>query len=301
MVCGINWKLEVERRQKTVALDGKKTTTSRIAAKILYTVNDAQKSIRVKAKCRIRVRHATANDLKAERTDELSFDPKTDDAELERKFYGHDWLAGIETQILHDSDGYLVYDTLRVLCDIDAQAIGTAMADGPRRKRPYEERYEDVTLVMGGKRVRANKGILAVHCEFFAAAFYGERSGRKEEKRELTDVDPNDFEKFKAVIYPPQKALDEDNIYAVVSLAHRFGAKSLLEKCEDFMLGHLGAADAFKGLSVYAGLDDLKSKFLTAMSNEELEAWLTSEGIRELTKDDITLVVLEYKSRHVKP
>ncbi|KAH7699059.1 Protein BATH-47 [Aphelenchoides avenae] len=175
------------------------------------------------------------------------------------------------------------------------------MADGPRRKRPYEERYEDVTLVMGGKRLRANKGILAVHCEFFAAAFYGERTDRNDEEHVLPDVDPDDFEKFKDVVYPPQKALDEGNIYAVVSLADRFGAKSLLEKCEDFMLGHLGAADAFKGLSVYAGLDDLKSKFLVAMSDEELEAWLTSEGIRELTKDDITLVVLEYKNRHAKP
>ncbi|KAH7696414.1 hypothetical protein AAVH_36514, partial [Aphelenchoides avenae] len=95
-VCGINWKLEVERREATVDIGRKKVTSSRIAAKILYTVNDAQTSIHVKAKCRIRVRHATANDLKTERINALSFDAKTDDAELERKFYEQDWLAGIE-------------------------------------------------------------------------------------------------------------------------------------------------------------------------------------------------------------
>lgn len=52
----------------------------------------------------------------------------------------------------------------------------------------------------------------------------------------------------------------EDNIYAVVSLADRFVAKSLLEKCEEFMLEQLDPADAFKGLSQYIGLDDLNEK-----------------------------------------
>ncbi|KAH7715988.1 Protein BATH-25 [Aphelenchoides avenae] len=144
-------------------------------------------------------------------------------------------LAAAKEDILDDSDGYLADDTLRLLCHIDAQSIGAETADDPSRKR---QQYEDVTLVVGGRRIYVNKG----------------------EERELPDVDPDDFETFKAVIYPTQKALDEDNIYAVVSLADRFVAKSLLEKCEEFMLEQLDPADAFKGLSQYIGLDDLNEK-----------------------------------------
>ncbi|KAH7710987.1 Protein BATH-47 [Aphelenchoides avenae] len=199
----------------------------------------------------------------------------------------------LEGAILADTEGYLVDDTLRIECLIYAHVIGTESAEEPSRKR----RYEDVTLVVHGGRIYANKGILATHCEYFEGAFFGDFVDRNKEEHELPDVDPDEFEKFKAVIYPSQKALDGENIYAVVNLADRFGAKSLLDKCEEFMLEHLNAAEAFKGLSAYAGLDDLKSKFLAAMSDKELDSWTTPEGLRSLDKGNTDLVLLEYKNR----
>lgn len=50
--------------------------------------------------------------------------------------------------------------------------------------------------------------ILATHCEYFEGAFFGDFVDRNKEEHELPDVDPDEFEKFKAVIYPSQKALD---------------------------------------------------------------------------------------------
>lgn len=38
----------------------------------------------------------------------------------------------------------------------------------------------------------------------------------------------------------------------------RFNAKPLLYKCEEFMLEELNPAVAFRGMSAYAPLDDLK-------------------------------------------
>lgn len=61
----------------------------------------------------------------------------------------------LEGAILADTEGYLVDDTLRIECLIYAHVIGTESAEEPSRKR----RYEDVTLVVHGGRIYANKGV----------------------------------------------------------------------------------------------------------------------------------------------
>lgn len=50
--------------------------------------------------------------------------------------------------------------------------------------------------------------VLAAQCEFFEAAFFGERVDRSKEVCELPDVDPDDFEVFQAVTFPTRMALN---------------------------------------------------------------------------------------------
>ncbi|KAH7699058.1 hypothetical protein AAVH_33839, partial [Aphelenchoides avenae] len=95
-VCGFNWKLKVDRRQMLIGSGRKKSSCSYLTTKISCTVSDAQRSTQVKAKCRLRVRHATANDLEKTWTNSLSFNADEDDGVEELGFAKDNWLDSIE-------------------------------------------------------------------------------------------------------------------------------------------------------------------------------------------------------------
>lgn len=83
-VCGFKWKLEVYEGEATALLDDDQDLigfTSYLSARISCTVDDPQKSVLVKARCRLRVPHVTDDDLEKEWTSSLAFDPNEDDAD----------------------------------------------------------------------------------------------------------------------------------------------------------------------------------------------------------------------------
>ncbi|KAH7717803.1 BTB/POZ domain-containing protein [Aphelenchoides avenae] len=60
----------------------------------------------------------------------------------------------------------------------------------------------------------------------------------------VEDVDFDDFTKFLEIVYPPHKAICEENIDAVMPLADRFGAKIILERCEQFLVDGMDLSKA---------------------------------------------------------
>lgn len=104
-ICGLNWKLEVAREEMNIGDGRKKELIAYLAATIPCTIDDAKNSNTVKAKCRLRVRHATDNDLEQEWTNSLTYDPETDDAEEELKFVDESWLASVQVHGLSSECG----------------------------------------------------------------------------------------------------------------------------------------------------------------------------------------------------
>ncbi|KAH7709546.1 Protein BATH-13 [Aphelenchoides avenae] len=149
-----------------------------------------------------------------------------------------------------------------------------------------QRRCTDVKITVGDRHFYANRGGLAVHCDYFNARFYGEVGKHDDTEVQFDDMDPDDFATFLKVLLLCE-SVDEENVAAIFPLADYFGAIILMERCEEIIVREMDFRDAILILDK-CGIDDLKEQLFIGVLEEELEEVTSSETrcmLRSETKD----------------
>ncbi|GMT01672.1 hypothetical protein PENTCL1PPCAC_23846, partial [Pristionchus entomophagus] len=100
---------------------------------------------------------------------------------------------------------------------------------------PNELRH-DITLVIGGEKIYANKAILAVHSPYFNAMFYGNFADKDKKEIELKDVDREEFLEMLYVIHPSCKKISDDSAEYLLKLGDLYQITGLVEQAEKFII-----------------------------------------------------------------
>ncbi|KAH7694695.1 BTB/POZ domain-containing protein, partial [Aphelenchoides avenae] len=193
-------------------------------ANVYVICSTDQPTWKCKATCAIRIRSS-----KEDRTWRFC-----GDFSEKSKTWGTTAFITIE-DLVNTSKGYLNDDgQIIIACTISAFLPSTCeAADG---LRGVKRRCTDVKVVIGDRHVYVNRG---------------------KEEIALEDVHFDDFTTFLDVVYPPHKAICAENIAAVMPLADRFGAKIIIEQCEQFLVDDMDLSKAIPILEK-CSLDELK-------------------------------------------
>ncbi|GMR57920.1 hypothetical protein PMAYCL1PPCAC_28115, partial [Pristionchus mayeri] len=93
-------------------------------------------------------------------------------------------------------------------------------------------------VVVKGKEFRVSAAYLSQWSQFFRAYFEADMEEKKKGIYPIKDPDISaaDFEEMLLVIFPTQKAINEDNYEVLLKLANRFEMPDLFRRIETFML-----------------------------------------------------------------
>jgi len=122
-------------------------------------------------------------------------------------------------------------------------------------------RFSDVTFIVDGKEIKANKDILAARCEHFRALFYG---GMKEQTESCVRIDDIQYQVFEAVLeylYTDcVKAMSVDMYLLLMIAAERFMIDRLKALCQDNIRKNINIDNVVPILRVvyYHGENSLK-------------------------------------------
>ncbi|VDK70044.1 unnamed protein product [Litomosoides sigmodontis] len=134
-------------------------------------------------------------------------------------------------------------------------------------------------VIAEGRAVYVNPGWLAEFSNFFATTFFGKSAG--EDLTLGTEVSYEHFiELLRAVCYcPTRKPITISNVIVVLKMAHYFGMKPVVEKCEDVIVKQANTLDKAKLFQIacavaehdrYSPTMTLLIDKLSAMKQEEL-------------------------------
>ncbi|KAH7703502.1 hypothetical protein AAVH_29328 [Aphelenchoides avenae] len=88
-----------------------------------------------------------------------------------------------------------------------------------------------------------------------------------------------------------------ENIAAVMPLADSFGAKIILERCEQFLVDEMDLSKAIPTLEKFS-LNELKKQLLETATKEDLdELTADDDAISQFSKETMSFVLKEYKRR----
>ncbi|KAH7678372.1 BTB/POZ domain-containing protein, partial [Aphelenchoides avenae] len=279
-LCGLRWHLEAYR--KTV------NGVPNVGAYVYCSRDGGHAWKKCKATCIFRVVDILADDVVRRLSEEFV---NADDN------WGFDGLLRVEDMI-KTANGYINNNRVIVECSVTAfMSSVSAVAEGASGTK---RRCTDVKFIVEGRELYANKGVLAASYDYFEALFYGEFEDRVKDEIALDDVKHEDLVDFMKVINPPCSPIDANNLVAVLRLAHRFGAKLYLEKCEQFLVEKMKLKDAIIALDSCSLLSDLKAQLLDKISKEDLNA-LCEDETYEQQSPETALYVMKHLKRLAFP
>ncbi|CAO4367667.1 unnamed protein product [Caenorhabditis nigoni] len=93
----------------------------------------------------------------------------------------------------------------------------------------------DVVLVVGDQKFYLSKLYLSFHSTYFKTLFLGKFAESQKSEIELKDIDPDVFQYFLELIYGIS-VVDDTMIIEILILADFFDAKTVIERCQEFLL-----------------------------------------------------------------
>ncbi|CAO4367642.1 unnamed protein product [Caenorhabditis nigoni] len=136
----------------------------------------------------------------------------------------------------------------------------------------------DVILIAGDRKFYVNRMHLSYHSSYFKTLLLGKLSESEKSIIELKNIDPEDLQKFLNVLYG-ESVIDDDTVEGILKLADKYDAKTVIRRCEEFLLEKSKNSIKFKfTLAVRYKLDALKDKCLSELK--------TTAEIRELVPEN---------------
>ena len=100
--------------------------------------------------------------------------------------------------------------------------------------------FSDVVLLVEGIRFHAHRSILAMWSPVFSRMFTADFKEKTAQTLPLPEKKASEIREMLLVIYPTSaKQIDESNYYFLLNLADEYMMKSLVEKCEEYLINCL--------------------------------------------------------------
>jgi len=170
-------------------------------------------------------------------------------------------------------------------CDIPE---GTLVAD--LREFVDQEQLSDVTFIVEGKPVHAHK-ILCMRCTYFKAMFMGEMKESKQRQIELKDVRYPIFLALLEYLYTDDVNVGQEIAMELLQAADQFGVDRLKKMCESKMLASItvdNAARVFHDADLH-NAKSLREKCLNFILSN-FDAVTKTESFEEMGRTNIELV-----------
>lgn len=153
----------------------------------------------------------------------------------------------------------------------------------------------DIVLVVGEKRIKAHRLVLAAFSDYFSAMFTGELSENGQSVVHLTDMDPQAVEALIQYAYTSQIEIRVENVENLLSVSCILQIDEVKEACSEFMKHQLHPSNCL-GIRAFAdghGCNDLykiadvftKERFVDVVKNQEF-LLLSSECVAHLLSSD---------------
>ncbi|KAK3881543.1 hypothetical protein Pcinc_014015 [Petrolisthes cinctipes] len=170
-----------------------------------------------------------------------------------------------------------------------------------RRMEDYYTRGQlcDVTLVAGGRRIRAHRLVLSAASDYFAAMFTSPVLEATQEEVALRDMDAEALLTLVNYCYTGSLELHEDTVEVVLSTAHHLLLTEVVGVCCEYLAKQLHPANCL-GIQLFADtqgcseLHRLASKFTAehfedVMQHQEFVQLPPDEAARLLASDDLNV------------
>ncbi|KAH7714480.1 Protein BATH-31 [Aphelenchoides avenae] len=204
-------------------------------------------------------------------------------------------MVAIE-ELLDPDSGFVKNNAVTIMVSIMASALAASEAvDGING---IKRRCTDVKITVGDRHFYANKGSLAVHCDYFSARFYGEVQQREDGDLQFADMDPDDFATFLKVLFSSE-TVEKNNVAAIMPLANYFGARAVAEKCEEIITNYMNEIGFSSAILILdkCGINDLKEQLFFGILESELEEVASSEMRSQLSNETKDLIIEELRRR----
>ncbi|XP_053401205.1 uncharacterized protein LOC123549560 [Mercenaria mercenaria] len=142
-----------------------------------------------------------------------------------------------------------------------------------------------------GEVIKAHKIVLAARSPVFQAMFFGPCADGKDEVK-LNDVEKDSFLSVLRYIYSDTVTLTEENVTAVINLAHCYQVSSLVQYCADYLATSITPDNACEILTT-AMLFQISSLKGTCCSfiDDHAQQVLKSEGFLNLSEECLLLIL----------
>jgi len=157
------------------------------------------------------------------------------------------------------------------------------------------DKFCDITIVVGGSKYRAHKVILTAACPYFEAMFCSGMMESHQDIVEVQNIDPCAFEAILGMIYDGQIFISDSSVQSILFAASIFQIEHLKKACSDFLIQELNPQNCL-GIKIFAeahGCYDLRelahrhalSRFAEVSKSEEFKL-LNLDQVSELLKCD---------------
>ena len=162
-------------------------------------------------------------------------------------------------------------------------------------KHRRNDKFCDITIIVGGKKYRAHKVILTAASPYFEAMFFSGMVESHQETVEVQNIDPEGFEAILSMIYDGQIFISDATVQSILFAASIFQIDHLKKACSDFLIKQLSPQNCL-GIKIFAeahGCYDLMelahrhalSRFAEVSKSEEFKL-LSLEHVTDLLKRD---------------
>ncbi|CAO4367656.1 unnamed protein product [Caenorhabditis nigoni] len=142
----------------------------------------------------------------------------------------------------------------------------------------------DVVLVVADQKFYLSKLYLSFHSTYFKTLFSGNFSESQKSEIELKDINPDDFQNFLEMLYG-ERYIDDETCSQMLSLSDYFGAKTVIRRCEDFLINasKKPLKEKFEAAVQYK-MDKLTKKCIFEMKTREEIRSMIPEDPNEMDK-----------------
>ncbi|CAO4367684.1 unnamed protein product [Caenorhabditis nigoni] len=142
----------------------------------------------------------------------------------------------------------------------------------------------DVVLKVGDQKFYLSKLYLSFHSTYFKSLFSGNFSESQKSEIELKDINPMDFQKFLEILYG-ERSIEDCTCSQMLSLSDYFGAKTVIRRCEEFLMkeSKKPLKEKFDAAVQYK-MDNLTKKCIFEMKTREEIRSMIPEDPNEMDK-----------------
>ncbi|PIC49275.1 hypothetical protein B9Z55_007933 [Caenorhabditis nigoni] len=144
----------------------------------------------------------------------------------------------------------------------------------------------DVILIAGDRKFYVNRMYISCHSSYFKTILLGKLSESEKSIIELKNIDPDDLQKFLNVLYG-ESEINYDTVEGILKLAVIYDAKTVIGRCEEFLLEKSKSSMKIKftwavryklDASLVIGFQSDSRKFPTRFGKIPEQKWLDLVG-----------------------